>query len=230
MIAAASAENTLSPGPEFLASTEFMDCTAEAVRRFAEVSVGSASSAAEKAVRLYYAVRDGIRYDPYSIRASREIFVASHVLAAQGAFCIPKANLLAAAARAVGIPAAIGLADVRNHLTTRKLREVMGTDLFIHHGYTVLQLGGRWVKCTPAFNIELCRKFDVLPLEFDGKNDSLMHPYDAKRQRHMEYLEDHGIFADFPYDRVIADFRKVYPRMFKQELSGDFAAETPLNP
>ncbi len=230
MNASVTAQSTGTSAPEFLAPSEFLDSASDAVRRFAVSTVGNAGSNVEKAVRLYYAVRDGIRYDPYSIRAVREIFVASHVLAAQAAFCIPKANLLAAAARAVGIPAGIGLADVKNHLTTRKLRELMGTDIFIHHGYTVLLLDGRWVKCTPAFNIELCRKFDVLPLEFDGVHDSLMHPYDAKQQRHMEYLKDHGMFAEFPYERVIGDFRRMYPTFFKQQVSGDFEQEMPLHP
>jgi transglutaminase-like putative cysteine protease len=217
-------------GAEFLASGEFIDSATPAVRAFSAAAIGGAKGEREQAVRLYYAVRDGFRYDPYSIRAARRIFVASDVLAVQAAFCIPKAILLAAAARAAGIPAGIGLADVKNHLTTRKLRALMGTDIFIHHGYTVLWLDGRWVKCTPAFNIELCQKFGVLPLEFDGEHDSLMHPYDANRQRHMEYLQDHGIFADFPYDRVIGDFLKLYPGVFKQQVTGRFEQETPLRP
>jgi transglutaminase-like putative cysteine protease len=215
-------------GQEFLAPTEFMNTDSSAVRAFAAKAAGDVRNTRDRAVRLYYAVRDGIRYDPYSIRAERGLFVASNVLAAGAAFCIPKAILLAAAARVLGIPAGIGLADVKNHLTTRKLRELMGTDIFIHHGYTVLHLDGRWVKCTPAFNIELCQKFGVLPLEFDGEHDSLMHPYDARNQKHMEYLKDHGIFADFPYERVIGDFRTFYPGMFEREVSGAFDQETPL--
>jgi hypothetical protein len=107
----------------------------------------------------------------------------------------------------------------------------MGTDIFIYHGYTVLHLGGRWVKATPAFNVELCRKFDVPPLEFDGKADSLMLPYDRKNQRHMEYLKDHGWFAEFPFERVLTDFRKVYPRLFDGPgLEGVFEQERPLRP
>lgn len=225
-----TASTRLPVGPEFLAPSTFIDSGAPAVRDFATDAVRDAHGDREKAVRLYYAVRDGIRYDPYSIRAARQIFVASDVLAVKSAFCIPKANLLAAAARAVGIPAGVGLADVKNHLTTRKLRDLMGTDVFIYHGYTVLHLDGRWVKCTPAFNIELCEKFQVLPLEFDGEHDSLMHPFDAKQQRHMEYLKDHGIFAEFPYDRVMGDFQKLYPGFFKQQVSGAFEQEAPLVP
>jgi transglutaminase-like putative cysteine protease len=166
-------------------------------------------------------VRDGIRYDPYGIRPEPQAFQASTVVQDRAAFCIPKAILLAAAARSVGIPAALGLADVRNHLTSPKLRARMGTDLFIYHGYTALFLGERWVKATPAFNVELCEKFQVLPLEFDGVHDSLMHPYDAGNRRHMEYVRDHGLFADFPFDQVIADFRGLYPGIFQRANRGD---------
>jgi transglutaminase-like putative cysteine protease len=220
--------------PEHLAPTFYLDSEHDAVRAFAQKTVNELPTGAsdiEKAVALYYRVRDEIRYDPYSVKPESRTYQASTVLADGAAFCIPKAILLAAAARAVEIPAAIGLADVKNHLTTPKLRALMNTDLFIHHGYTVLHLGGRWVKATPAFNIELCNKFGVLPLEFDGRNDSLMHPYDAKRQRHMEYVQDHGWFADFPFERVMADFRRVYPHLLKGAMpAGRFEHETPIQP
>src|SRR5574341_322846 len=64
-----------------------------------------------------------------------------------------------AVARVVGIPARVGYADVRNHLSTPKLRELVGGDLFVWHGYAELHLEGRWVKATPAFNLTLCERF-----------------------------------------------------------------------
>ncbi len=220
--------------PAHLAATFYVDSDHPAVQTFVRDTMAKlprAASDIDQAVALYYQVRDGIRYDPYSVKAEPRAYQASTVLADGAAFCIPKAILLAAAARAAGIPAAIGLADVKNHLTTPKLRALMDTDLFIHHGYTVLHLDGRWVKATPAFNIELCQKFGVLPLEFDGRNDSLMHPYDAKRQRHMEYVQDHGWFVDFPFERVLTDFRKMYPRLLNGSLpEGHFEQETPIQP
>ena len=48
-----------------------------------------------------------------------------------------------AAARAAGIPAAIGLADVVNHLTTEKLKARMGgKTYFIDHAYAALHSTG----------------------------------------------------------------------------------------
>ncbi len=209
------------PGPEYLQSTRFLDSDSEAVRDFAQRAAGSETSDIARAVKLFYAVRDGIRYDPFTMRLEPDIYIASHVLAAKSAYCMPKANLLAAAARALDIPCAIGLSDVVNHLTTEKLKSLMGgTTYFMHHGYAVFYLQGKWVKAAPAFNIELCDRFGVLPTEFDGCSDAIFQPYDAKQRRHMEYVKDHGTWSEFPFDKVEQDFRAFYP-------SSAFAAENP---
>jgi transglutaminase-like putative cysteine protease len=200
------------PGPAYLQSTRFIDSDSAAVRRFAQHAAGSETTDIGRAVKLFYAVRDSVRYDPFSMRLEPGIYVASHVLSAKSAYCIPKAILLAAAARALGIPCAIGLSDVVNHLTTEKLKALMGgTTYFMHHGYAVMYLEGKWVKAAPAFNIELCRRFGVLPTEFDGCSDAIFQPYDAHERRHMEYVKDHGMWSEFPYDKVEADFRAFYP-------------------
>lgn len=202
-------------GPEYLKPTEFFDFDVDAVRDFAAEAVRGAETTKEKAVRLYYAVRDGIRYDPYRIRLERDLFKASNVLAAKAGFCLPKANLLVACCRAVGVAAGIGLSDVLNHLCTERLAHIMGgKEKFLHHGYAVIHIDGKWVKAAPAFNIELCRKFDVLPTEFDGDSNALFQEFDAHGRRHMEYIADHGIWSDFPFDRVSGDFSDYYPESF----------------
>lgn len=187
-----------------LAPGRFVDSDAPAVRGFARAVVGDLTDPREQAIALYYRVRDDFRYDPYAIDRSETGFTASWVLEHGRGFCVNKATLLAAAARAVGIPARLGYADVRNHLTSARLRESMGTDIFTWHGYTELLLDGQWVKATPAFNLSLCEKTGVLPLEFDGRSDSVFHPFDAAGARHMEYIADHGSFDDVPYAEIMA--------------------------
>jgi hypothetical protein len=128
----------------------------------------------------------------------------------------------------VGIPARVGYADVRNHLSTQKLIDLIGGDLFIWHGFTELYVEGRWVKATPAFNLSLCKRFGVLPLEFDGRHDSLFHEYDQGSRRHMEYVRQRGHYPDVPYDTIIADFKKMYPRWLALLATGghgDFGRE-----
>jgi transglutaminase-like putative cysteine protease len=121
--------------------------------------------------------------------------------------------LLTACLRAAGIPAAVGFADVRNHMNSPKLAELMQTDLFIYHGYVKLWLNGKPYKVTPAFNWELCERFGVKPLVFDGRSDALFHEFDTHSQRHMEYVNDRGVFEDVPIDEILAVFRKTYPRL-----------------
>ena len=125
-------------------------------------------------------------------------------------WCTPKSVLLTAAARHCGIPARLGFADVRNHLSSEKLAAKMGTDLFIWHGYTEFLLDGTWRKASSAFNIEMCERFGVKALDFDGTTDSLMHPFDEAGARHMEYVNQRGSFNDLPLDEIQADFDRVY--------------------
>lgn len=178
----------------------------------------------ERAVSLYYAVRDRIRYNPFLDFTDREVFRASAVLEAGQGFCVGKASLLAACARAAGIEARVGFADVKNHLTTPRLAETMGSDLFVYHGYTELSIDGKWVKATPAFNLALCTRFRVKPLEFDGRADSIFHPFDQDDRRHMEYLRDRGVYADVPVDEIQQAFRDAYPKFYS--LGADAAKET----
>ena len=212
-----------------LAPTRVIDFDEPSVADFAQRRAGSGTER-ERAVRLYYAVRDGIRYDPYAFRMEIDDFKASQVLRSRSTWCVPKAILLAAACRQQGIPARLGFADVRNHLATERLLALMDTDLFVWHGYVSILLEGKWVKATPAFNIEMCQRFEVLPLEFDGTADSLMHPFNARNQRHMEYVQDRGTFDDLPHAELVADMRRVYSRLIalaeSRALEGRFDTDS----
>src|SRR6202008_552453 len=208
---------------EYLSTARYIDSADSRVIAFAEANV-TGRGERERAVSLYYAVRDEIRYNPFLDFSKREVFRASAVLEAGEGFCVGKASLLAACARAVGIEARVGFAAVKNHLTTPRLAETMGSDLFVYHGYTDLRLDGKWVKATPAFNLALCTRFRVKPLEFDGRADSIFHPFDEDDRRHMEYLRDRGVYADVPVDEIQQAFRDAYPKFYG--LGKDAAKET----
>lgn len=207
-----------------LAPAEYVDSDHPAVQAFARDAVGDAATAMEKARRLYTAVRDGIRYNPYVDYGSLAIFRASAVLAAGDGYCVGKAALYAAAARAVGVPARVGFADVRNHLATRRLLEAVGTDVFAWHGYVEVLLDGAWVKATPTFNATLCEKLGVPVLEFDGVSDALLQPADGDGRRFMEYLADHGRFHDVPAKFLIREMARLYPALCGAP-SGDMERE-----
>jgi len=198
------------PTAACLEPTALIDSDHPAVIAFARAHARGGGTR-ERAVALTVAVRDGFRYDPYRIDLRPEGMRASRVLEIDVGWCVPKAALLAAAARAAGIPARVGYADVRNHLSTERMRQTMKTDLFIWHGYADLWIDGRWLKATPAFNLSLCERFGLLALDFDGCSDSIYHPFDKAGHRHMEYVRQRGSFDDMPLADIVAGFRATYP-------------------
>jgi transglutaminase-like putative cysteine protease len=216
---------------QFLTAGVFIDSDSPSVIAFAQQTVAGIPDKRAAVLRLYSTVRDSIIYDPYVNFSDPANYRASAVLAAGRAFCIGKATLLAACARVIGVPARVGYADVRNHLTSRRLYEMIKPDTFIWHSYTELYLGGRWLKATPAFDRALCDRVGIKPLEFDGESDSLFQEFDQVGRRHMEYLRDRGSFADVPFETIRADFIKSYPGLMNAHgLKGDFRSEAVAQP
>lgn len=208
----------MDPPQEFLASTYFIDHENDVVQKFARRVVDGFNEPRDQAIRLFNAVRDGLWYDPYNVNLQREAYRASMVLQGTTAYCVPKAIVLAAAGRAVGLPTRLGYADVRNHLATPRLLEQLGTDVFAFHGFTEIFLNDRWLKVTPTFNTKLCKRFGVLPLEFDGSSDALFQPFDEAGRRHMEYIRDRGTYADFPFEEMLRVYAETYPSFAVERL------------
>lgn len=194
----------------YLIPTAVIDSNHELIQDRAAEIIGGSKDPVEIATKLYLAVRDGIRYDPYAPFYLPDHYRASYVLKRGRSFCVPKASLLCALARACNIPSRVGLADVRNHLTTKQLTDFMGTDLFVCHGFAELYLEGKWVKATPAFNRELCEKHHVPPLEFNGREDSLFQPYNLQNQKFMEYVAFRGVYPDIPVDHIVEAWKEAY--------------------
>ncbi len=207
----ANSQSSRNPA-DYLASGQFIDSDHPRVVEFAQQHRIADEAPLEAAIRIYLAVRDGIIYDPYQVGPDPRYFRASDCLAAGSGFCIPKAALLAACSRVIGIPARVGYADVRNHLSTKKLDELTGGNVYTWHSYTDLFLEGQWVKATPAFNKSLCERFGVHVLEFDGRTDSLFQEYNQVGDKHMEYVRQRGVFEDVPYQRILADFDRNHPK------------------
>ena len=208
---------------KYLAPTEIIDSDNDTIVDYAMDAIKDAGNhPISKAVKLYYAVRDPIWYNPYLPFYRAEHYRASNVLSRGQAFCVGKASLLCALGRAAGIPSRVGFATVRNHLATRQLLEFLGTDLFVYHGFVEFFLDGSWVKATPAFNIELCKRHHVIPLEFNGREDSIFHPYSAEKKQFMEYIDFHGTYANIPVDEIVAGWEKTYGKDRTDQWIADF--------
>jgi transglutaminase-like putative cysteine protease len=183
---------------QYLESTTIINCDNKAVQEKAQEVAKGKEGAIEKAKSLFRYVRDEIKYNPYLPRYLPEHFRASNTLARKEGFCVQKAVLLVALSRAVGIPARLGFAVIRNHLLPEKVAEMLKTNVLPDHGYTELYINGKWIKATPALDIETCQKNRIIPVEFDGKNDAKFHSHTQDGKLHIEYLLDRGPYEDVP--------------------------------
>jgi transglutaminase-like putative cysteine protease len=213
---------------EYLRATEFIDSDHAGVHEYARRHAGDAKDDIEKVVRLYYAVRDRFHYDPYLLDLRRESLKASALLGKSRGYCVEKALLLAASARALDVPSRLSFYIVRNHIATERLTEALEKDYLVFHGAAEMYLNGRWIKATPAFNRRLCEFLGVEPIEFDGTEDAIFQEYDKQGNVYMEYLHDYGAFSDLPYELYLAELDKHYPhltnndRFLTEELVYDF--------
>jgi len=194
----------------YLRPSPTIDSDNESIRQKSADLTEGQETAEDKAKSLFYWVRDEIKYTPMVPLEIFEDYRASKTLKKGKGFCVEKAAVLAAFARAVGIPARLHLADIRNHLVSERLRQVMGTNLFVYHGYTELYIGGKWVKATPAFDLKMCQANRIIPVDFDGKNDAIFHSHNLDGKLHIGYVADHGYRVDVPVDEIIAAWNKYY--------------------
>jgi len=198
------------PMEQYLAPTDTIDSDHPEIIRLARSLTDSAGNDAERASRLFYHARDAVRYNPYSPFHHPDFYRASVVVQRGYGYCIQKAVVLAALGRAVNIPTRLGFADIQNHQLPKKLLELQGTDIIYSHGFTEFFIDGRWRKATPAFNIEMCDRLGLIPVEFDGIHDGVFPKYDRSGVLSIEYLNDVGNWPDLPFDHIIDAFRRLF--------------------
>lgn len=198
---------------EYLASTPFLDFENEALQNFI-APLRSLSSDKEKAVQLYYKVRDAFLYDPYHLDLTPEALKASQILTKKRAWCVEKCIVMAAGARALYIPTKLGYANVINHIGVEKLMHYLRHEEIAFHGFVELHIEGKWVKCSPTFDTRVCRIAKVEPLDFDGEKDALLQAFIGEEQ-FMEYTKFHGTFADVPLVLMNQEMYNYYPHLFK---------------
>ncbi|MHC1578256.1 MAG: transglutaminase-like domain-containing protein [Dehalococcoidia bacterium] len=212
-------EKTANRIADYLKPTATIDCDNQLIRETAWTLTKGINDTPTRAKTLFYWVRDKIKYNPFVPLEIFEDYRASETLKRRVGFCVEKAAVLAAFARAVGIPARLHFADIRNYLVSTRLLEVMGTNLFSYHGYTELYIGRKWIKATPAFDLKMCRKNRIIPVEFDGQNNALFHSHNSDGKLHIEYVKDHGNRIDVPVQEIIAAWMRDYGIAAQERLS-----------
>lgn len=194
----------------FLKPTPTIDSDNKLIREKAEELSKGKSKDGEKAITIFYWVRDNIKYTPVVPMEVMETFSAGNTLRRGKGFCVEKAALLSALSRAAGIPARVHFADIRNHLVSEKLLSLMNTNLFAFHGYSELHIDGRWIKATPAFDLTMCQENGFRPVEFNARDDAIFHSHNLEGKLHIEYVNDRGYFSDVPVDDILSTWLEIY--------------------
>jgi transglutaminase-like putative cysteine protease len=208
----------------FLQATEVIDCNHPQIKALASQTIRGVQDVHEQARLLFYLVRDTIPYNLYVPFFLPEHYKASVTLQRGSGYCVQKAVLLVALARATGIPSRLVFADIRNYLISERVTELMETNLFVFHGYVEWLLGNRWVRVTPSFDKEVSQEHGYPLVEFDGNNDAIFPSHDATGRKFVEYVKHHGVFSDLPLDLILKAWDGVYGKekieVWKEELRG----------
>ena len=103
------------------ASTYYFDYDHPVIQQLVSEFKNGDLSKAEKASKLYLKVRDGWRYNPYDISFNKESLKSSNIAQKDHGHCIDKSILYISGLRALGIPAKLHLAKVKNHIAVERL-------------------------------------------------------------------------------------------------------------
>ena len=189
----------------YLKPTEAIDSEHETIQKVMEKVTNGCASGVEKAIELFYFVRDSIHYSPYTVSVALEDFKASTVLARGKGYCVQKAVLLTALGRAAGIPSRLAFAKIKNHRLPTDLREQWGTNIFGCHGYNQIFLNGKWISAAATFDRNSCERNGLQTIEFDGIYDAILSQTDLNGNPHIEYLERYSPQADLPMEWIRED-------------------------
>jgi transglutaminase-like putative cysteine protease len=198
----------------YLRCTEIIDCATESVREKAIETTKGLKTDKEKAIALFYFVRDKIKHNAYTPLYDPSRYKASSTLKAGDGMCQNKAILLVALARAVGIPARLGFVDVEDHQLSESFKQMIGgVNTMPFHGFAELYIDGRWVHASPAYDLVTCRKKGFIPVEFDGVKDAKDSEYTKNGQLHMKHIKYHGPYEDLPLDEIYSYYREWITKM-----------------
>ena len=189
----------------FMQPTFFIDSDHESIVKLASNLTRASDPPEIRAEQLFIYVRDEIEYN-FPNPLEKENYIASKILARGKGYCITKAVLLCALARAAQIPTAIIHSDLLDHTLPPHVQELMGTNIMYFHAFNSFLLGGKWIRADASQSYELIKRKGYHLVEFDPTKDSLLPETMPDGRPHAEYLKIYGTYSDFPFDGLFKIF------------------------
>lgn len=183
---------------EFLRETEYCDFKKPEILELSQKLTSGFDNQKDKAVALFYWVRDNIHY-----RVGLWTRKASETLAERSGACTNSANLLVALLRASNIPAAYGVMRVDGQeffgpINISSLKKRISKSSV--HIYAQVYLNGKWIKCDPSTDVYLSQKTSYFNpqsklVNWEGENDAMLNLDPA------HILEDKNLLSNI--DKII---------------------------
>jgi len=199
----------------YLKPTRLIDSGQPDIMAAAREITHGAQDPEAQASRIFYFIRDHIRYE-FRGKFDESQYFASYVLSDAKGFCTQKAILFCALARACGIPAGIHFFDIIDHSLPPHVVALMQTNVLYHHGIGALYLNNRWVKYDATLHLTLTRRNHLKPVEFAPDRDCLMHAETLDGRRHIETIRDFGRYPDVSFQEVTGWFKAGYPHLARR--------------
>jgi len=162
----------------YFSASEYCDCDNTEIKRISKSITANCENETEKAVALFYWVRDNILY-----RVGLWQRKASETLKEMEGTCTNKANLLVALLRSVGIKAGYGIMKVKGReyfgpIALPMLKRMIADKSL--HVYCCVELNGNWIKCDPSDDKELSEKTSYFNptsklVDWEGEKDAMLN-------------------------------------------------------
>ena len=199
---------------QFLKSTQLINSNNDKIIKKANQLTSVALKTEDKAEKLFYFMRDQIRY-VFHADSNKESYKASSILEKGRGFCTQKSIHFCSLARACGIPAGIYFYDIDDYTLPPAYIELLRTKRLYRHGIVALHLNGKWNKYDATLDIKLVNKNNLIPVEFYPDRDCLLHEKTKSGSKHIEYVNDYGLVADVSFEEIKLWFKQHYSHLIK---------------
>jgi len=204
-------ENNLK---RYLAATQLIDCShLEIVKKKNELTQVT-DTPEEKARKLFYFIRDEIRYVFHADR-DEHFYHASAILEKGRGFCTQKSILFCALARACNIPAGIHFYDIDDYTLPKNFVALLRTKRLYRHGIVSPYLNGKWNKYDATLDIKLVNRNNLIPVEFFPDRDCFMRDKTQSGDKHIEYVKNYGLVSDVSFNEIRSWFKMYYGHLMK---------------
>lgn len=139
---------------------------------YLENKPGESQGELSELIHFYYLIRDKIYYEIFGVDTSVNGLKASVSSQNGKGFCLQKNHSVCRNRTLFRLSLSFKVRSCKKHLASGDVLELMEGSVFLHW-ITEIKINNTRISSTPVFSKLYCMIFNQIPLEFDGKSDSV---------------------------------------------------------